>query len=233
MTTLANIRLAASPTTWGVDFADNPRNPAWNRVLDEIEASGVDTLELGPVGYLPEDPQILGPELESRGLSTAGTFMFQPIFDDAREDEVLDVARRTSGLVRELNGDFLILVDQPTAGAVDDPHARLGLAQRLGVERAVRPAGHVRRAERTLEALVLAVRAQQSPRPPRAPRGRCGSAATGGSPARIVGTAPPRTSARRWWPSTWPRSGSSGVSRPVPCRPTSSAHRMTASCWSV
>ena len=75
MTTLANIRLAASPTTWGVDFADNPRNPAWSQVLDEIEASGVDTLELGPVGYLPEDPQILGPELESRGLSTAGTFM--------------------------------------------------------------------------------------------------------------------------------------------------------------
>ena len=74
----------------------------------------MDTLELGPVGYLPEDPQILGPELESRGLSTAGTFMFQPIFDDAREDEVLDVARRTSGLVRELKGEFLILVDQPT-----------------------------------------------------------------------------------------------------------------------
>ena len=136
MTTLAHIRLAASPTTWGVDFADNPRNPAWNRVLDEIEASGVDTLELGPVGYLPEDPQILGPELESRGLSTAGTFMFQPIFDDAREDEVLDVARRTSGLVRELNGDFLILVDQPTdtrvatagrsaaATRMDDAHRR-------------------------------------------------------------------------------------------------------------
>ena len=42
MTTLANIRLAAAPTTWGVDFADNPRNPAWNRVLDEIEACNVD-----------------------------------------------------------------------------------------------------------------------------------------------------------------------------------------------
>ena len=130
MTTLANIRLAASPTTWGVDFADNPRNPAWNRVLDEIEASGVDTLELGPVGYLPEDPQILGPELESRGLSTAGTFMFQPIFDDAREDEVLDVARRTSGLVRELNGEFLILVDQPTDTRVATA-GRSGAATRM------------------------------------------------------------------------------------------------------
>jgi len=108
------IDLAASPTTWGVDFADNPQNPPWQRVLDEIQASGVHSLELGPVGYLPEDPDVLGPELESRGLTTAGTFMFQPIYDDAREEQVLDVAQRTSRVVRELGGRFLILVDQPT-----------------------------------------------------------------------------------------------------------------------
>ena len=108
------IDLAASPTTWGVDFAGNPHNPAWDRVLDEIQASGIRSLELGPVGYLPEDPQLLGPELEARGLTTAGTFMFQPIYDDAREAEVLDVARRTSNLLSALAGRFLILVDQPT-----------------------------------------------------------------------------------------------------------------------
>ena len=51
MTTLANIRLAASPTTWGVDFADNPRNPAWNRVLDEIELA-VSTPSMGSVELL-------------------------------------------------------------------------------------------------------------------------------------------------------------------------------------
>lgn len=108
------IDLAASPTTWGVDFADNPENPPWRRVLDEIQASGLHSLELGPVGYLPEDPDVLGPELESRGLTTAGTFMFQPIYDDTREEQVLDVAQRTSRVVRELGGHFLILVDQPT-----------------------------------------------------------------------------------------------------------------------
>jgi len=114
VTPLPRIDLAASPTTWGVDFADNPENPPWQRVLDEIQASGLHSLELGPVGYLPEDPDVLGPELESRGLTTAGTFMFQPIYDDAREEQVLDVALRTSRVVRELGGRFLILVDQPT-----------------------------------------------------------------------------------------------------------------------
>jgi len=125
-----DIELAASPTTWGVDFAGNPLNPAWDRVLDEIQASGVRSLELGPVGYLPEDPQVLGPELEARGLTTAGTFMFQPIYDDARESEVLDVARRTGALVSALSGHFLILVDQPTDLRVATA-GRGSLAQRM------------------------------------------------------------------------------------------------------
>lgn len=111
---LPRIDLAASPTTWGVDFADNPQNPPWQRVLDEIQASGIGSLELGPVGYLPEDSDVLGPELESRGLTTAGTFIFQPIYDESQEGHVLDVAERTSRLVRALGGRFLILVDQPT-----------------------------------------------------------------------------------------------------------------------
>ena len=42
--------------SWGVDFADTPTNPPWAIVLDEISASPVSALELGPVGYLPEDP---------------------------------------------------------------------------------------------------------------------------------------------------------------------------------
>lgn len=118
MTNQLRIDLAASPTTWGVDFADNPENPPWQRVLDEIQASGIRCLELGPVGYLPEDPDVLGPELQARSLTTAGTFMFQPIYDDAREGDVLDVAIRTARVVDELGGRFLILVDQPTQSRV-------------------------------------------------------------------------------------------------------------------
>ncbi len=136
MTHRPRIDLAASPTTWGVDFADNPQNPAWQRVLDEIQASGLHSLELGPVGYLPEDPDVLGPELESRGLTTAGTFMFQPIYDDAQEGQVLDVARRTSRVVRELGGRFLILVDQPTELRVTTAGRSADAQRMVGADRA-------------------------------------------------------------------------------------------------
>ena len=126
MTTLANIRLAASPTTWGVDFADNPRNPAWNRVLDEMRQA-VSTLSNW-------SGRLRGPRFSDRTRIPRsihrGNLHVQPIFDDAREDEVLDVARRTSGLVRELNGEFLILVDQPTDTRVATA-GRSGAATRM------------------------------------------------------------------------------------------------------
>ena len=50
------IKLATGPVTWGVDFADTPTNPPWQQVLDDISASGLPAMELGPVGYLPEEP---------------------------------------------------------------------------------------------------------------------------------------------------------------------------------
>ena len=52
------IKLATGPVTWGVDFADTPTNPPWQQVLDDIAASGLPAMELGPVGYLPEDPDV-------------------------------------------------------------------------------------------------------------------------------------------------------------------------------
>ncbi len=58
-TSASTVRIAASPVGWGVDFADSPNNPPWEKVLDDIQSSGVGALEMGPVGYLPEDSESL------------------------------------------------------------------------------------------------------------------------------------------------------------------------------
>jgi inosose dehydratase len=108
------LELAGSPTTWGVDFADHPLNPPWQRVLDEIAEAGCRRLELGPVGYLPQDPDVLRGELDSRGLSAVGTFLFQPISRPEAEQEVLAVAARTCQLISEMGGRHLVIVDQPS-----------------------------------------------------------------------------------------------------------------------
>ncbi|NDY92058.1 sugar phosphate isomerase/epimerase family protein [Ideonella livida] len=82
-------RITSAPCCWGVDDVRNPHLPPWTKVLDEAAAAGYAGLELGPWGYLPQDPTRLGAELRQRGLHiVAGT-----IFDDLVSPENLEKLR--------------------------------------------------------------------------------------------------------------------------------------------
>lgn len=119
------ITFATGPVSWGVDFADTPTNPPWAIVLDEISASPVSALELGPVGYLPEDPDVLRDALATRGLSAVGTFVFDDLHAPARRAEVLAIAERTCRAIAAAGGAVLVVIDRPcderaaTAGRSD------------------------------------------------------------------------------------------------------------------
>lgn len=134
VTTTATIKLATGPVTWGVDFADAPGNPPWERVLDDIEASGIGAMELGPVGYLPEDPETLRTVLQSRKLESAGSFIFDDLHDPAQRDRVMSVAERACRAIAASGGTILSIIDRPddvrvrTAGRPD-------AAQRLEPDR--------------------------------------------------------------------------------------------------
>jgi inosose dehydratase len=106
-------RIAISPVTWGVDFADSPNNPPWERVLDEIEQSGVGALELGPVGYLPEDPDTLRDNLASRSLTSVGSFIFDDLHDPSQADRILTLAERASLAIEASGGGVLVIIDRP------------------------------------------------------------------------------------------------------------------------
>ena len=69
------LRLGSCPDSWGVWYADDPRQTPWERFLDELAEVGYEWLELGPYGYLPTDPGRLRDELASRGLRVAGGTM--------------------------------------------------------------------------------------------------------------------------------------------------------------
>jgi inosose dehydratase len=108
-------KLATGPVSWGVDFADAPGNPPWELVLDEIAASGVSALELGPVGYLPEDPDELREALDARGLTAVGSFVFDDFHDPARAPHVLAAARRACRWIAAAGGSVLVVIDRPGA----------------------------------------------------------------------------------------------------------------------
>jgi inosose dehydratase len=107
------MRLATGPVTWGVDFADAPGNPPWALVLDEIAASGLGALELGPVGYLPEDADTLRAALGSRGLAAVGSFVFEDLNTPANAGAVLATARRACAAIRAAGGTVLSIIDRP------------------------------------------------------------------------------------------------------------------------
>jgi inosose dehydratase len=102
------LRLATGPVSWGVDFADDADAPPWEDVLDGAAAAGFEGLELGPLGYLPDDA---AHELRARGLQLTGGFVFEPLHDPARRSATLSIARRTADRVASAGGRLLVIID--------------------------------------------------------------------------------------------------------------------------
>jgi inosose dehydratase len=105
------IKIGNAPCSWGVEFADDPRNPSWTRVLDECKAAGYDGIELGPIGFMPEDPAVLGDALAARELALIGGVVFRPFHDPGKWDEVKDAAIRTCRSLVAHGAKHLVLID--------------------------------------------------------------------------------------------------------------------------
>ncbi|GAB2654037.1 sugar phosphate isomerase/epimerase family protein [Kribbella swartbergensis] len=91
---MGTISVGSAPDSWGVWFADDPRQTPWERFLDEVAGAGYTRIELGPYGYLPTDPSRLKEELDKRGLTmTAGTTFEQLHRPDGWESTWRDVSR--------------------------------------------------------------------------------------------------------------------------------------------
>jgi inosose dehydratase len=116
------IRIGNAPCSWGVEFANDPRNPDWRRVLSDCAGAGYKGIELGPIGFMPEDPAILGAALAEHDLTLIGGVVFRPFHDPSAWDEVLDAAQRTCTALVAHGAKHLVLIDSisprraPTAG---------------------------------------------------------------------------------------------------------------------
>ncbi|MGA9411995.1 MAG: TIM barrel protein [Roseobacter sp.] len=120
------IRIGNAPCSWGVEFADDPRNPAWRDVLRENAEAGYKGIELGPVGFMPEDPAILGDALAEHDLTLIGGVVFRPFHDAAAWEDVVDASKRTCAALKAHGAEHLVLIDSisarraPTAGRALD-----------------------------------------------------------------------------------------------------------------
>lgn len=146
------ITIGNAPCSWGVEFADDPRNPGWQTVLKECAEAGYSGIELGPIGFMPEDPRILADALAENSLTLIGGVVFRPFHDpQAWRDDVLDALHRTARSLSAHGAEHLVLIDSisprraPTAGRADEAEQmdraewegfrdRLAEAARIGSE---------------------------------------------------------------------------------------------------
>jgi inosose dehydratase len=109
-----------------VEFADDPRNPPWRDVLRQAAEAGYRGIELGPVGYMPEDPVLLGEALAEHDLTLIGGVVFRPFHDPVAWDELRDAAQRTCRALVAHGAEHLVLIDSisprraATAGRAGD-----------------------------------------------------------------------------------------------------------------
>lgn len=120
------IRVGNAPCSWGVEFADDPRNPHWKTVLAENAEAGFKGIELGPVGFMPEDPPQVADALAEFDLELIGGVVFRAFHDPKQWDDVLDGAVRTCKALTAHGAKHLVLIDSisarraPTAGRASE-----------------------------------------------------------------------------------------------------------------
>jgi len=119
------LRIGTAPDSWGVWFADDPKQTPWERFLDEAAESGYKWIELGPYGYLPTDPARLADELEKRDLRVSAGTVFTAFHRGAEQwEQAWEPARKVAELTAAVGGDHIVVIpamwrDDVTGEAVE------------------------------------------------------------------------------------------------------------------
>ncbi len=113
MGALDTLTLGTAPDSWGVWFPRDDHQVGWKQYLDEIGQAGYSWTELGPSGFLPQDPDQLLDELGSRGLKLAGGTIFAGLHRGADAlDDAVDACGKESKLLTALGAKHLVLLPE-------------------------------------------------------------------------------------------------------------------------
>lgn len=109
MSDLSKLRLGTAPDSWGVWFPSDPHQVTWDVYLDEISRVGYVYTELGPQGFMPQDPSQLNDELAARNLTVCGGTVFAGLHKGA---EALEKAKAEFGqeakLLAAVGAEYLV-----------------------------------------------------------------------------------------------------------------------------
>ncbi len=108
-TDLSRLTLGTAPDSWGVWFPLDDHQVGWKQYLDDVQNAGYVWTELGPQGFLPQEPSQLRDELGQRGLKVCGGTVFAglPTGTEALDKAIADFSREAK-LLTEVGAKYLI-----------------------------------------------------------------------------------------------------------------------------
>src|SRR3954468_1987172 len=108
-TDLSRLRLGTAPDSWGGWFPEDAPQVNWREQLGALPKAGYVWTELGPQGFLPQDPAQLRDELDSRGLSVCGGTVFAGLHRGKEAlDEAIEAFGREARLLAAVGAKYLI-----------------------------------------------------------------------------------------------------------------------------
>lgn len=118
-----SFKIASAPCCWGVEDANNPNNPPWQKVLDEASKAGYKGLELGPFGYLPQDVNILYEALSQKNLDIVAGTLYDDLVSPNNFENLKEKTHITCNLISQLpkantvegqryETPYLVIIDQ-------------------------------------------------------------------------------------------------------------------------
>jgi inosose dehydratase len=118
--------IAAHPASWGV-FSWNATDPQpWPTVLDEMAAAGYNGVELGRIGFFPQEPAQLEEALSTRGLALVAGFVVAALDEPEQLPRAIETAERLCALLQGAGARHLVVLDaigtprrSPAAGRSD------------------------------------------------------------------------------------------------------------------
>ena len=117
---MSTIRIAGAPISWGVCEV-----PGWghqmgpDRVLTEMAALGLEAMEFGPLGFLPEDAQGRKATLAKHNMSAVGGF-FPIVLHDPGFDPLPSIEKELDAYVAA-DAEVLVLAAETGLDGYDAP----------------------------------------------------------------------------------------------------------------
>ncbi|ABG04682.1 Xylose isomerase-like TIM barrel [Rubrobacter xylanophilus DSM 9941] len=115
-----SLRVAGAPISWGViEIPDWGYQMPADRLLREAASIGLEAMEAGPEGFLPDDPGEVRAKLEEHGLRLVGGFVPVVLHEFDARQEGLDLVERRAKFFSAAGADTLVLAAIPVVGAFE------------------------------------------------------------------------------------------------------------------